>query len=51
MTLFSLQIQAIHKKFWIQPISGNDGLYQEFEKTYGEHTLYVDPHGLNYWDL
>jgi hypothetical protein len=50
MTLSPLQIQAIHKKFGIQPIPGNNGLYLEFKQTYGEHTFYVDPHGLNYWE-
>ena len=50
MTLSPPQIQAILKKFGIQPIAENNGLYQEFKKTYGEHTFYVDPHGLNYWE-
>jgi hypothetical protein len=50
MKLSPPQIQAIREKVGAQPIPENNGLKQELTKTYGEHTFYVDPHGLNYWE-
>lgn len=50
MKLSPLQIQTIRKKVGAQPIPDNNGLQREFRKTYGDHTFYVDPHGLNYWE-
>ena len=50
MKLSPLQIQKVRKKVGAQPIPDNNGLQTEFTKSYGDHTFYVDPHGLNYWE-
>ena len=47
---FSLdQIQNIREKVRIGPIPEDSKLLPGLRQTYGNHTFYADPHGLNIW--